>query len=158
MLAERLYENGIRTVVETFDPVVNSAFVTSCRKVGDAPISVVHKNSADFSGALKEIADNVNRGVVSCYSRLKLVEVMVWCRKLKKIKKTLSILSVVFGTLGAALAALALFLGFSSSITQFHVLGYVALTIAVMTLSALFTGPEKDHFTVEALREEWEDE
>ena len=69
-------KNSIKCAIETYDPVINSAFVAASRKPGKAPINVVHKNVTDFYSEMPENVEG-STGIVACSSRLKLVECVV---------------------------------------------------------------------------------
>ncbi|MBO5883919.1 MAG: hypothetical protein J6Q78_05900 [Clostridia bacterium] len=152
VIAERLYECGISTVIETYDPLINSSFVASCRNTGSAPINVVHKNIADKDGNKKEIEDRDGRGILSCSSRLKLAEALVWCRKIITIRRLSGIFSCVFATLGLLLSCAAIVLGITVDINEFYVFAYLLITLLISFLAVNKYIPKKSYFTVEALQ------
>ena len=152
VIAERLYECGISTVIETYDPLINSSFVMACRNMGAAPINVVHKNIADRDGTTKEIVDRDGRGILSCSSRLKLAEALVWCRKIISIRRLSGIFSCVIAVLGLLLSLAATVLGIVGEINEFLVFAYLAATLLVSFLAINKDIPKKTYFTAEALR------
>ncbi len=156
MLVERLNEVGISCAIQTYDPLINSSMVASARNLGDAPISVVHKNSEDFA------TENNNRyrseadGVISCGSRLKLAETLVWIKKLNKLNGITQKIAIGFSATGALLATLLLVFGVIEHVNQLYILLYLLselITILVLTFTLL---PTSKYFTVDALYTELE--
>lgn len=152
MLIERLSEEGGHCVIETYDPMINTAFVSKLRRLGHSPISVVHKNASDINrnaeNAPRRISDN---GILAISSRLKLVEAVVWCSRLCKIEKYTNIAVYVTIGLGFAVTLLAAIFGGVGFIAPYLLLLYFALSSAVMLAICLAIVPKKNHFTVEAL-------
>ena len=154
MLIERLARDGIHCVVETYDPMINTAFVAKQRKRGRAPISVVHKNAADINRKAGNAKKKADHGILAVSSRLKLAEAAVWCARLCKIDKISNIIIYSSMGLGFAVALTLAILGAIPCFMQYMLvlyLGAVAVGIAALALS-LF--PNKNYFTVKALQKE----
>ncbi len=154
MLIERLAKEGIHCVVETYDPMINTAFVAKQRKRGRAPISVVHKNAADINRTASNAKKKSDHGILAVSSRLKLAEAAVWCARLCKIEKISNIVVYSAMGLGFALALTLAILGAIPCFMQYLLvlyLGAVAVGIVALTL-ALF--PSRNYFTVKALQKE----
>ena len=156
MLVERLNAEGISCAIQTYDPLINSETVAAARNLGDSPVSVVHKNSEDFASENNNRYRSEADGVISCGSRLKLAEALVWIKKLSKINKTTQKIAIAFSAAGAALATLFLVLGIMENINQLYVLFYLlaeAITMLVLIFTLL---PTSKYFTVDALYAELE--
>jgi hypothetical protein len=94
MITERMEKNSIKCAIETYDPVINSAFVAASRKPGKEAINVVHKNVTDFYSEMPENVEG-STGLVACSSRLKLVECVIWCKKILAVRKTCIVLHII---------------------------------------------------------------
>jgi hypothetical protein len=145
MLAYKLEENGVRCAVETYDPAINSAFVAYCRGDSDNPINVVHKNANDFYAAEEPKADDMT-GAVACSSRLKLVEIAVWCKRTVRILRISSILQLFISCISIAVMTTALAFGFVSYINQYHVLVWQVLAILPVFALMMINFPKRDYF------------
>ncbi|MBQ8140991.1 MAG: hypothetical protein IJ038_04765 [Clostridia bacterium] len=151
MLVSRMAENGIKCAIETYDPVINSAFTARCRKNRHVPINVIHKNVMDLysekNGAPAEMT-----GMVVSSSRFKLIEGVVWCKRLNKISRIMNIAQwVVFG-LVCGLLTLSFVLGFSGYLNQYFVLLVQMLSMLPVFAAMGLCLPPRDYFTVEAMQ------
>lgn len=156
MLVERLNADGISSAIETYDPLINSSMVASARTLGDSPISVVHKNSEDFKTESSNRYRSEADGVISCGSRLKLAELIVWIKKLSRLNGITQKIAIAFSSLGAVLAALILVFGITEYVNQLYILFYLlaeAITMLILTFALL---PTSKYFTVDALYRELE--
>ncbi len=156
MLVERLNADGISSAIETYDPLINSSMVASARTLGDSPISVVHKKSEDFKTESSNRYRSEADGVISCGSRLKLAELIVWIKKLSRLNGITQKIAIAFSSLGAVLAALILVFGITEYVNQLYILFYLlaeAITMLVLTFALL---PTSKYFTVDALYRELE--
>ena len=156
MLVERLNAEGISTAVETYDPLINSATVASARTLGESPISVVHKNSDDFTAEKSNRYRSEADGVISCGSRLKLAELIVWIKKLSKLNGITQKIAIAFSATGAVVATLLLVFGVMEYANQLYILLYLlaeAITMLILTFTLL---PSSKYFTVDALYTELE--
>ena len=155
MLIERLAKEGGHCVIETYDPMINTEFISRLRRKGHAPVSVVHKNAADINMSADEkprrISDN---GILAISSRLKLVEAVVWCARLCRIERITNIVVYSAAGLGFLLTMIAAAFTFTSFIWQFLILIYFALTFIAMLVITLCLIPKKNYFSVEALLKE----
>lgn len=150
MLVERLYSEGISCAVQTYDPLINSAMVSSVRTLGDAPISVVHQNTEDFYGKDSKYRSGPD-GIISCASRLKLAEVEVWLKRLIKIKKISQRIAIAFSSVGIALVACIIAAGVAGFVNELHVLLFLLLELGMISGIMLSRLPSKKYFTAEAL-------
>lgn len=158
MLAERLNAEGVSCAIQTYDPLINSAMLSDSRTIGSSPISVVHKNSEDFA------SDKTNRyrseadGVISCGSRLKLAEVVVWLKRLKRLDSISQKIAIAFSLTGAIIATLLLIFGIVEYVNQLYVLLYLLSELIAMLVLTFTLLPTSKYFTVDALYSELEKE
>ena len=155
MLIERLSAEGGHCVIETYDPMISTAFVSALRRKGNAPISVVHKNATDINTLAddrqKPCSDN---GMLAISSRYKLIEGVVWCNRICKAESLINIAGYVATGVGLVVALLLAVLGVIPTAYQFILLGYGAILLAASVGITLYCLPGKNHFTVAALRNE----
>ena len=64
-LCELLGDNGIRTVIQTYDPIITGKYVVKRRKKNKHPISVVHKNANDYN---TPVSDRVVSGKMGAFA------------------------------------------------------------------------------------------
>ena len=155
MLVERLAQNGVQCVIETYDPMINTAFVASLRTVGTAPISVVHKNATDLQESKKpKRKQHRDTGMLVLSSRLKLAEAIVWGKRITKVLRQNQVIAVIWTVAG--LLGLALCVGFDvvTVLNEYVFLGVTALSYTVALLVSLYHFPRKSYFTVEKLEDE----
>ncbi len=145
MLLIKMAENGVQCAIETFDPVINSAFAAKSLKNKSLPINVIHKNAADFY-AEQGTPSLEDTGLVVSASRFKLIEGVVWCKRLRKISRILNIFAwVTFGIAVCAIGAV-MALGFAERLTQYSVL-ILQLMALVPTFAAMgILMPPKNYF------------
>ena len=157
MLIERLSENGIGTVIETYDPMVHTAFVASCRTLGQSPVSVIHKNKSDWMAEEKSNTHvKKDSGIMVLGSRLKLAEAVIWCKRLIRIRHIQHTVTGVFSLIGATIVALFLFLGGASVLNQYLMLLFSAFPCLIVFFISFLGFPGKNYCTVEKLRQELE--
>ncbi len=151
MLAERLYKEGISCTIQTYDPLINSVMIGDSRTIGYCPISVVHKNTDDLRNEGKTEYRTVPDALVSCSSRLKLAEMVVWLKRLAKIKNVSRMSTTVFSCVGGIALAGIIAFGAISSVSQLHILLYLLLQFAVILIIVKKSLPSKNYFTTDAL-------
>lgn len=156
MLVERLYREGIICAIETYDPLINSDMIAKSRTLGDAPVSVVHKNAEDYRTNTAEVYRGRLDGVIACSSRLKLAEAAVWIKKLVRIERISKIFSVCSSAVGLLAALIIVVLGAVGGFNQYHVIIYLLAQLAALTVMLLMILPSKKYFTVEQLYDELE--
>ncbi len=147
LFAEKLEAEGIRCTIETYDPVINSTFVANCRDSSNKPINVVHKNVYDYYGNI-EIKSDKNTGAVACSSRLKLVELEIWCKRIAKILRISSISQVIVSCVAIALMAVAISLDQVKTINQYHILLWQIISFLPLTALMLAKLPKKRYFNI----------
>lgn len=154
MLIERLAEEGTHCVIETYDPMINTAFVARHRRSGRTPISVVHKNAADINRVASNAKKRSDHGLLVLSSRLKLAEAVVWCARLCKIEKIQNI--VIYVTLAIGLSAVMTvgILGLLPCFIQYLLFAYILLAMIVSLVLTLVSVPQRGYFTTEALSRE----
>ena len=136
-LCAMLDEHGMRCVIETYDPVVSGKFVARCREMDSKAVSVVHKNVNDYNMPPNEKASIGKFGAFATSSRLRLVELVIFCKRLtslRKINTGILIASYV------AVAAFSILLAIGGSIEKVNllwVLIYQAILIAIYAISAV---------------------
>lgn len=154
MLIERLAAEGVHCVIETYDPMINTAFAARHRKRGRTPISVVHKNAADINRPQGNAQKRSDHGLLALSSRLKLAEAVVWCARLCGIEKLLNI--SIYVSIGLGLVAIGVTgaLGLIPCGIQYLFFAYMLLVFALVTVLTITRLPRKDYFTVDALANE----
>lgn len=151
MLIERLAEEKIHCVVETYDPMIQTAFVASTRKLGHTPISVLHKNTDDLKYAKQPMSRRkAPVGLVVLSSRLKLCEAMIWCKRLVRLERRSRYLIGGISVLGILVSALLLRLGWMSVVNQYWLLLWTGLTNLFLAIFLRNGFPSKHYFTVAA--------
>ncbi len=148
MIVSKMEEDGIGCAIETYDPVINSAFVAASRRAGKTPINVVHKNVNDYYSEMPENVDG-SVGVVACSSRLKLVECVVWCKRIFAAKKACFKVHCVMAGITLALLTLLLLTGYWAAADQYACLLLQAVGIIPTVAVILKKLPKRDHFSVE---------
>jgi hypothetical protein len=150
MLVQRLYQEGIQVVIETFDPLIQVSRIQKIRTVGTAPINVFHKNVSHlYQTSMPTIFDDP-LSVVANSSRLKLAEAVVWCKRLRSVRKrnvAWSALYTLFGCIGTVLL---LSFGWLSYIHQYWLLLFAVLPHATICLVSFSMMPKKNYFTISA--------
>lgn len=86
-LSEILDDNNVRSVIETYDPMITGKYVARVRDAFLSPISVIHKNINDYKAGSKGKYPLLRFGVFATASRLKLVELICFCKSLCKIRR-----------------------------------------------------------------------
>ncbi len=147
LLVEKLEAEGIRCTIETYDPVINSTFVANCREGSNKPINVVHKNVYDYYGNI-EIKSEKNTGAVACSSRLKLVELEIWCKRIANILRISSISQFLVSSVAIALMAVAIAFGFIKTINQYHILLWQVVSFLPLTALMLAKLPKRRYFNI----------
>ena len=154
MLVERLAENGIQCVIETFDPMICSSFVSEKRKLGVTPISVVHKQVSDLKRSGKRRSRRAETGLLALASRLKLAEAVVWCRRFVTVWRRSNFLVALFSILGLLLTVTLIALGWTAAVNQYAIIIFQMLPVLGILLITAFGFPGKDYFTLDSLKEE----
>ena len=154
MLIERLAADGIHCVIETYDPMINTAFAAKHRKAGRSPISVVHKNAADINRTTSNAKKRSDHGILALSSRLKLAEAAVWCARLCKIEKISNIVIYAATGLGVALVLLPALFAAVPCFVQYLLFLYMLCVIAALVAITLGIMPRKNYFTVSAIERE----
>ena len=154
MLAERLYQEGIHVVIETFDPMIQAAMIQKIRTLGTAPINVFHKNVSYLSQKPTCVIDTDGVGVVANSSRLKLAEAVVWCKRLQSIRKYNGVWTTLYALLGCAATFVLLSFGWLGYIHQYWLLLFSALPHITTLITSLSMMPKKNYFTIRACQED----
>ena len=156
MLTERLYAEGVSVAVVTADPLISSKMIADNRKIGDAPISVIHKSVDEFGDARQSNYREDADGVIACQSRLKLAATVIWLKRLKKLKRINGIISIGFSAIALISVILLMARGALEYINQMHVLAYLLIQICAALGVTFAIIPRKDYFTVDKLYSELE--
>ena len=154
MLIERLAKEGIHCVIETYDPMINTAFAARHRRPERAPISVVHKNAADINRPQSNAKKRSDHGLLALSSRLKLAEAVVWCARLCDIERILNITVYVSIALGTLTVGLLGAFGLIPCMIQQLLLAYTLLSFGAVTALTLVNLPKRGYFTADALANE----
>ena len=151
MITERMEKNSIKCAIETYDPVINSAFVAASRKPGKEPINVVHKNVTDFYSEMPENVEG-STGLVACSSRLKLVECVIWCKRILTVRKTSIALHIVSWVATLVAIAVLLRLGYVENVDQYTIIALQVLLTQPVFLATILILPKKKYFAVRGIR------
>ncbi len=155
MLVDRLATEGIHCVVETYDPLIHSEFVSAMRRADAAPISVVHKNAVDLYYQQTEGESSVQKAsMVSTLSRLKLAEALVWCRRIVKVMRRTEMMSFVFSGIGLLGTMLLFGFGILPSIHEYWIALYGLLPVLFVIGVVQFSFPKRLYFSERAYADE----
>ena len=150
---QKLLEDKIYCVVQTYDPMVSSELIARVRPFKGAPVSVVHKSAADYelemhkhkSGALYSVMRD-ELTVMARGSRLNLAIALSNAKKIRRLRNVLNLLSGILICSGG-LTALMLVLSENISVVNWlFVLIYWFISGAVMAGLMLWKFPQKDRF------------
>ena len=136
-LCELLGDNGINTVIQTYDPIITGKYVVKRRRNNKYPISVVHKNANDYNTPMSEKVVGGKTGAFALSSRLKLVELAIFAKSLARIVRINSIIRVILYALGGAIGIVTLLLGLSAHVNMLWVLMYQILAAGVFVYTAM---------------------
>lgn len=140
-LCELLGDNSIRTVIQTYDPIITGKYVVKRRKKDKYPISVVHKNVNDYNTPMSEKVVGGKTGAFALSSRLRLVELAVFAKSLAKLVKINSIIRVILYALGGIIGIATVLLGFSSGINMLWVLIYQIFAVSALIYATIICLP-----------------
>ncbi len=147
-IAERLAEEGIQCVIETYDPVIGGKYVAECRDQYAPVVNVIHKNSADFYSNPTTYR-NEDTGIVVCSSRFKLAEGVIWCKRVTRILKLCSIFQFVMYALALAGVVLTTVFGIFEYVNQYTVLLLQVISMLPTIIATVLGFPNKDYFSTE---------
>lgn len=156
MLVERLYSEGITCAIQTYDPLINSTVLADARKLGNAPISVIHKGADDFNTVKEKRFRSEADGIISCSSRLKMAEAEVWLKRLVKVKKMCERIALGFSCVGLLALIAIVATDAAKYVNQVYILLYLLAEIAALSVTMLMLLPKKEYFTVDAVYKELE--
>lgn len=144
MLSQFLGDNGIETVIHTYDPAINGGYVAKCRGKleGGYPISVVHKNKTDYYASEEPLISAGKTGVFAVSSRLKLIEIAIFCKRILKVDKMNSLVRYISFGFMAVLSAVLMITGAMPHINLIWVLLHQAILIAAFSLISLKILPQ----------------
>ncbi len=135
-LSAILDKYGVKSVVETYDPIVSGKYIAKCRGLTSSPISVVHKNINDYSSDTKDKVVLGKAGAFVTSSRLKLVELLTFCKMITKLRKINVALVITSYSVAAAICFLLSFGGKMESVNLLWALLYQAIFVALYSLVA----------------------
>ena len=137
-------DNGISTVIETYDPVISGAYVARCRRSLDVkyPVNVVHKNKTDYYKKNNTQIMASKSGAFVLSSRLKLVELAVFSKKIVRVVRYNSLVRGVFFGIAALLGVIFTVNGAMQGINTLWVLLYHLFMCAVYALITIRTLPQ----------------
>ena len=148
MIATRMEQNGMKCAIETYDPIISGAFVAACRKDKCVPVNVIHKNVADYyARPNSEIGEDT--GLVVSSSRFKLVESVIWCKRLRSVLKICGASQIVLSAIFCGAIVAALCLGFMPYIDQYAVLLCQVLSVAPVLAAMALRFPHRDYFSLD---------
>lgn len=142
-LSELMGDNKITTVIETYDPVISSAYVAYCRRARAPkyPISVVHKNKTDYYKTDKAEMSASKAGAYVISSRLKLVELAIFAKKTVKLIRFNKIIRSAFFGIAALFNVIFTVSGAMQDVNTLWVLLYHLLMGGVYLLATLYLLP-----------------
>lgn len=150
MLVERLAQEHVQVVIETFDPMIQAELVASSRTIGSAPISVLHKNVSHlYRRAMPDSGDR-ETGILATASRLKLIEAVIWCKRLFAVRKRNHLFACIWSVCGVGIAALLLGFRNIDVIDQYWLWLLTVLSQVGSVLLSLKQLPSKHYFTEDA--------
>ena len=158
VLVERLAEDGVFCAVETQDPLIHSAMAAKLRSRGHTPISIVHKSARDLRRSTRA-QDDIRReptGILARRSRLRLAELVIFCKRLRSIRRKISLCTLIGGAVSFAVAALLLLLGVGEWANQYVLLLCHGITSALLLVAALCSLPGRDHISLSSYDREQE--
>lgn len=165
MLVERLAEDGIYCAIETFDPMINTKMLSSVRRYGSEPISIVHMNAKDYEAKMYKNEENVllemsneATGVMARGSRLNLAVAMSDAKKMKRLRKLLNRIAISCCGVGAVVALCSAFAGWLGFLNQFIILALWLIFAGVICISTYYLLPKRERFSLEAFIEEYSQE
>ncbi len=133
-LSEILDDYDVRTVIETYDPIISGKYVAKCRHFTAAPISVVHKNINDYNSSDKGKSALGRAGAFVTSSRLKLVELLTFCKRITKLRRINTAFLVTSYAVAAVACVLLLFGGIMEEMNLLWALLYQAIFVSLCTL------------------------
>ena len=136
-LSAILDKYSVKSVVETYDPIVSGKYIAKCRGLTSSPISVVHKNINDYNSETKDKVVLGKAGAFVTSSRLKLVELLTFCKMITKLRKINVALVITSYSVAAAICLLLSFGGKMESVNLLWALLYQAIFVALYSLFAL---------------------
>ncbi len=150
MLVERLADEQVDCVVETQDPLIHSRMAASLRKRGDTPIAIVHKTSKDMHRMAAGELDirKEPTGILARRSRLRLSELVIFCKRLYTLRRRITVCTVIGGALTFAIAAACLLQGYGAWVTQYLLLLCHGVTSAILLAVGLCSLPPKDYISL----------
>ena len=150
VLVERLADEHVYCAVETQDPLINSRMASQLRSRGNTPIGIVHKTSKDLQRtfhAEQEIRKEPT-GILAHRSRLRLSELVIFCKRLRAFGRSVTLCTVIGGALTFAIAAACILTGYGDFVTQYLLLLCHAVTSAVMLAVGLCSLPPKGYISL----------
>lgn len=152
VIVERLAEHKIFCAVETCDPLIHSKLVSALREHGHTPISIVHKTAKEHHASTKSTSSTDIRkeptGILAQKSRLRLAELLIWCKRLSLIRRRLLWAFLAVSTVSLILMAAFMLSGMRDLSNQYLLLliqgGVAALLLAI----ALLYLPKKHHISL----------
>ena len=156
MFVERLAEDGIYCVVETFDPMISTELLGRIDPDIGSYISFVHMNAEDLvirrdrnrERILFEASEE-ELGVIARGSRFNLAVALSTAKKMKKLRKYLNITALSVSGLGALIALAASGFGWIGGFNGFFVLLYWLLSAAGILTLIFKLLPDKNNFSYE---------
>ena len=136
-LSDILDEYGVRSVVETYDPLISGKYVAKCRGMVASLVSVVHKNVIDYNAVSKTKIAVGRAGVFASASRLKLVELVTFCKRLTKLRKINVVYMIASYVLAAGVSVLLTLMGGMEGVNLLWALLYQAAFVALYVVTSI---------------------
>lgn len=138
-LLELLDEYGVRAAIETYDPMITGKYVARVRDAFLSPVSVVHKNINDYKAEdkVKGKSPLARFGAFATASRLKLIELLCFCKSLCRIRKINNVILIGSYTFSCLLCTLFVINGAIESANMLWVLVYQLTLMGIYAFGAI---------------------
>ncbi len=130
---------SIRTVVETYDPIISGKYVAMSRENGEgaSAISVIHKNVNDYNAPPASKVQIGKTGAFASESRLKLVELAIFCKRLLGIRRVNTVILIGSYVFSVLLGIIFTFSGAIEYVNLLWVLLYQLILALIYGISAI---------------------
>ncbi len=157
MFVERLAEQKIFCVIETYDPMINTELLAKLRNNASTPISVVHMSAEDNrirrDDSIEKMlfeASEEELGLLARRSRFNLAVAMYSAKKMSALRKYCNILSLSACGLGAVLAFIMSAVGTVPEFNALFVLLYWMLVAGGVIALVINLLPKRNKFSFDA--------
>ncbi len=154
MFAQRLHEDGIYCVIETYDPMISTELLSKLLPKGHIPMSIVHLNVLNYKEQDTKVIENLIFGVgeqelkLAAHStRLNLAPALSVAKRMKRLRLLVNILSIGMCALGAVLAFLMVFFNITAYINELYIFIFQLLGMAGLSAFVIYEWVKKDRYS-----------